>query len=320
MLNIRKTLRIIAAVLIIILIGYFYSLEVWKNWASLQNFKLSINIYYLIIALSLYLFSYLIETYIWQFCINKHLGRHELNFLQSIAVVNASGLFKYLPGRIWTFTAQLAWLKKYDISKPIILYVNLICIAGSIIVSLYLGLIYLALYTNLIGVKVIIILSIALILLNAAYIAWNSQLMNKLIVLAERLLKKEIQPLKNSRSLVLFIQFVYMCSWTLMGFGGYFLAKGIGLDIPYGSMFAILASMSISWFIGSLAIISPGGLGIREGTMLLMLNNIVNIQTALIFPILSRMMYLLAEALLGLAALALGIKYKIFSSGKTNIA
>jgi hypothetical protein len=32
------------------------------------------------------------------------------------------------------------------------------------------------------------------------------------------------------------------------------------------------------------------------------------------------MMYLLAEALLGLAALALGIKYKIFSSGKTNIA
>jgi uncharacterized membrane protein YbhN (UPF0104 family) len=85
-------------------------------------------------------------------------------------------------------------------------------------------------------------------------------------------------------------------------------------------MFAILASMSISWFIGSLAIISPGGLGIREGTMLLMLNNIVNIQTALIFPILSRVMYLVAEALLGLAALALGIKYKIFSSRKTNIA
>lgn len=319
MLNVRKTLRILAALAIIFLIGYFYSLEVWKNWASLQNFKLIINIYYLILSLSLYLFSYLIETYIWQVCINKHLGRHELNFFQSIAIVNASGLFKYLPGRIWTFTAQLVWLKKYDISKPVILYVNLICIAGSIIVTLYLGLIYLALYTNLMSIKVIILLFIALILLNAAYITWNSLLMNKLIVLAGRLLKKEIQPLNNSKSLVLFIQFVYMCSWALMGFGGYFLAKGIGLDIPSESMFAILASMSISWFIGSLAIISPGGLGIREGTMLLMLNKVVNVQTALIFPILSRIMYLVSEALLGLTAFALGIRYKVFSSKKTTI-
>jgi len=319
MLNIRRILRILAALSIILLIGFFYSLEVWKNWASLQNFKFIINIYYLIISLSLYLFSYLIETYIWQVCINKHLGRNELNFFQSIAVVNASGLFKYLPGRIWTFTAQLVWLKKYDISKPIILYVNLICIAGSIIVSLYLGLTYLALYTNLLSIKVIILLSIALVLFNVAYITWNSLLMNKLIVLAGRLLKKEIQPLNNSKSLVLFIQFVYICSWALMGFGSYFLAKGIGLDIPSESMFAILASMSISWFIGSLAIISPGGLGIREGIMLLMLNNIVNIQTALIFPILSRIMYLVSEALLGLTAFALGIKYKVFSSRKTTI-
>ena len=110
-----------------------------------------------------------------------------------------------------------------------------------------------------------------------------------------------------------------MCSWSLMGFGGYFLAKGIGLHLLYKDMYAILASMSISWLIGYFAIISPGGLGIREGMMLLMLNNIVNVQTALIFPILSRFMYLLAEALLGLTALALGIKYKVFSSRKTTI-
>jgi hypothetical protein len=318
-LNIRKTLRILVALSIILLIGFFYSLEVRKNWASLQNFKFIINIYYVIASLSFYLLSYLLETYIWQVCINSHLGRRELNFPQSIAVVNSSGLLKYLPGRVWTYTAQLLWLKKYGISKSIILYVNLICILGSLIVSLYLGLIYLALYTNLISIKVIVFLSVALIMFNVVYITWNSLLMNKLIALAGRLLKKEIQPLRESKALILFIQFIYMCSWALMGFGGYFLAKGIGLDIPFVSMFAILASMSISWLIGYFAIISPGGLGIREGMMLLMLNNIVNIQTALIFPILSRFMYLLAEALLGITAFWVGIKYKVFSSRKTNI-
>ena len=300
--------------LIIALIGYFYLLEIEKNWASIRNLTLVFNIYYLLSALSFYLLSYLLETRIWQVCINKHLGRSELNFIQSIAVVNASGLLKYLPGRVWTYTAQLVWLKKYGISKSIILYVNLICILGSLIVSLYLGLIYLTLYTNLISIQLIILSFVVLILCNLAYVTWNSFLMNKLIALAGRLLKKEIQPLCDSKSLIIFIQFIYLCSWSLMGFGGYFLAKGIGLNLLYSDMFAILASMSISWLIGYFAIISPGGLGVREGMMLLMLNNIVTPQTALIFPILSRVMYLISEAVLGLMALLLGIKYKVFST------
>src|ERR1700690_3968960 len=137
-LNIRKMLKISASIIIILLIGYLYSLEFKKNWASLQDFELIINIQYLIISLSLFLIACLLEAFIWKVCINKHLGRQELNFFQSIAVVNASGLLRYLPGRVWTYTAQLIWLKKYGVSKSVVLYVNLICILGSVIVSLYL--------------------------------------------------------------------------------------------------------------------------------------------------------------------------------------
>ncbi|MGC2064368.1 MAG: lysylphosphatidylglycerol synthase domain-containing protein [Thermodesulfovibrionales bacterium] len=319
MLTTRKALRIIASVLVLLLIGYYYSVEVGKNWASLQNFRLIINLNYLFLSLSLYLLSYLLETFIWKICINKHLGRRELNFLQSIAVVNASGLLKYLPGRVWTYTAQLVWLKKYNISKPIILYVNLICMLGSIIVSLYLGLIYLAMYTDFMSTTAVILSTVALLLFNMAYISWNSLLMNKLIALAARLLRKEIQPLHDSKALVFFIQLIYVFSWALMGFGGYFLARGTGLPIAFTSIFAILASMSLSWFVGYFAIISPGGLGVREGFMLFMLNNITGPQTALIFPVLSRFMYLISEALLGLAALSIGMKYKVFSGKKPDL-
>ena len=301
-----------------LLIGYFYSLEIKKNWAELQNFKFTINIYYLMVSLPLWLLSYLAETFIWKFSINKHLGSHELNFPQSIAIVNTSALLKYLPGRIWTYTAQLVWLKKYNISKSIILYVNLICILGSVTVSLYLGLIYLALYTNVMNVKMIILSAVVLILLNIMYIIWNAWLINKLIAIVGKLLHKEIQPLNNSRSLILFIQFIYVCSCSLAGFGGYFLAKGIGLHIHFTDFFAILASLSLSWLVGYLTVISPGGLGIREGMMLLMLNNVVSAQTALIFPILSRAMYLIAEAILGVTALSLGVKYNVFSSKKVG--
>ncbi len=317
-LNIRKAPKIIAAALIILAIGYFYSLEVRRNWASLQNFEVKINAIYLIIAMCFYLLSYLSETFIWQVCMNNYLGGRRLNFPQSVAVVNSSGLLKYLPGRIWTYAAQLVWLKKYNISKSAILYVNLICILGSVIVSLYLGLIYLAFYTDFMTGRTIVFIFVILILFNFAYIAWNSFLMNKLIALAGRLVRKEIQLLSDSKSLSAFIQLIYMISWSLMGFGGYFLAGGIGLNIQYDETAAILASMSISWLTGYIAVISPGGLGIREGMMLVMLNGIVETRIALIFPLLSRFMSLIAEALLGIAAFLFGIKYNVFSNTKTT--
>jgi len=315
-LDIKKTVRISASLLIIILIGYFYSAEVRKNWASLQDFKLNLNVFFLLVSLFFYLLSYLLDTYTWQVCIHRHLGRRELDFFQSIAVVNGSGLLKYLPGRIWTYTAQLLWLNKFNISKSLILYVNVLCIAGAMIVSLYLGVIYSAAYTDIMNTATITLAFAALIALNIIYISWNSLFMNKALAMASRILKREIHPIKGSKALLLFIQFMYACSWSLMGLGGYFLARGIGLDIAFTSIIALLASMSLSWLVGYLVILSPGGLGIREGIMLLMLNGVVNTQTALIFPILSRLMSLMAEALLGLVALSFGMKYNVFSIKK----
>ena len=316
--NTGKILRIAAFLIIIILIGYFYSLEFNKNWDSLQHFKFAIKFHYLIFSFFLFLITYFLETYIWHICINRHIGRHALDFTQSIAVVNSSGVLKYLPGRIWTYTAQLLWLKKYGISKSVILYVNLICILGSVIVSLYLGLIYLGLYTHLLSRELIIFLFFVLALTNTAFILWNSLILNKLIAIAEKLFNKEISPLNYSKSLLVFIQFIYTCSWLLLGLSGYFLAKGVGLNIAYNEVFALLASMSLSWLAGYFAVFAPGGLGVREGMMLLMLSDIVTPQMALIFPILSRVMYLAAEALMGLAAFLLGLKYKIFSAGERH--
>lgn len=311
--NTRKVLRITGAVLVIAAIGYFYSREVEKNWALLENFHFVFKPRYLVISLCLYLASYLLETFIWKVGINRHAG-HELNFFQSVAVVNTSGLLKYLPGRIWTYTAQLIWLKKYGISKPVILYINFICLAGAIIVSLYLGLIYLMFYSNKINQLIIIISAAVLLVLNIIYVVWNSFFLNRILAMAARLFNKEIQPFESSRILLAFIELVYACSWPLAGFGGYFLAKGIGLHVLPRDIFALLASMSLAWVAGYAALITPGGFGIREGLMLLMLRNLVPAETALIFPILSRLMHLAVEAFLGLLAFSFGIKYKVFSS------
>jgi len=317
--NTGKIIKTSAFLIIFILIGYFYSLEFTRNWVSIRDFKFVLNVPYLFLSFFLFLITYFLETYIWHVCMNRHVGRNALTFTQSIAVVNSSGLLKYLPGRIWTYTAQLLWLKKYGISKSVILYVNMICVLGSIIASLYLGLMYVGFYTHLMSLKVIILLFCLLALANVVYITWNSTILNTLIKFAGKIFGKEIRLLSDSKSLLISIQFIYGCSWLILGVSGYFLAKGTGLNILYNEMFALLASLSLSWIVGFLVVIAPGGLGVREGMMFLMLSNVISPRFALIFPILSRVMYLIAEALLGLAAFALGMKHGIFSSRKESV-
>ena len=268
----KKTLKIGASVGIIGLVSYFYLLEFKKNWTVLHDYTFSVDLNYLTLSLLLLISSYLLETYTWKICINKHLVQHELSFPESISIVNASSLLKCLPGRIWMYTAQLAWLKKYSIPKSKILHSNFICIIGSISVSIYLGLVYIAFYTTHFSPTLLVLISVVIILLNLAYITCNSILLNNLIAAVNKYFKLDIQLLTNSIPLLVFVQFIYACSWLITGFSGYYLAKGVGLHIETGELFALLASMSLSWLIGYLAVITPGGLGVREGFMMLMLN------------------------------------------------
>ena len=71
--------------------------------------------------------------------------------------------------------------------------------------------------------------------------------------------------------------------------------------------------MSLSWLIGYLSLVTPGGLGIREGVMYLMLSHIVNAQISLLITIATRFLHLLVELMLGLISFLLAIKFRVFS-------
>ena len=98
----RQVLRVLGTVVLLALVAYFYFSEVSRNWTAVRSFRPSISMPFLLLALALYLVSYLLEIYIWRQAVNRHQEGLPLPFPESIAVVNASGFFKYLPGRIWT--------------------------------------------------------------------------------------------------------------------------------------------------------------------------------------------------------------------------
>ena len=115
--------------------------------------------------------------------------------------------------------------------------------------------------------------------------------------------------------MIILMEVAPVISWSLIGVGTYMLAGGIGLHVPAHDLFAVLASLAISWVAGYLAFILPAGLGVRELTILSMLQGISDAQVALLFPVISRLMDLLVAAALAILAMYVGVKRGVFASG-----
>lgn len=304
------------ALLLILVVGYFYLQEFKKNPIDFSVLTGSVNVYYLASALFLCLMSFLIDAVIWKVIINNQRGRQEISTSELLAILNSSGLFRYLPGRMWTIMAQSLWLKKYGITKPLVLYINLVFIIGSTIFSLYLGLLYLAIYSSSIPTSIIIILFLALSLATILYNVYNNRIMNTILVLLKKITRVEMQLIRMPLNSMIIIQCIIAFNWIITGLEACLLAKGLGLQIDLMDTIPVTASMSLSWLAGFVAVVIPAGLGVREGMMLVMLKPVLAAKTALLLPIMSRILLLLTQALLGFVALYLGIKNNVFALSK----
>ena len=216
--------------------------------------------------------------------------------------------------------AQYYMLKSYCISKSEVVYINLICMIGSVFVSLYLVLVYFAFYSDFISANVAIVLLLVLFSINAAYIFWNSVFMNWIITFLNSFATFKLRPFFYSRGIMLNMQLLYVLGALLAGLSGYCLLKGVGLPSSSGDTLILLVSINVSWLISHFVVVAPRGLGVREGTMLWMLNKVVSVETALLLPILFRALISLVDLLFVVIALCVGWRNGAFRGGQVEVS
>jgi glycosyltransferase 2 family protein len=312
-LNFKKVLQYVLTLAMIVAVGCFFYLEFKKNSDAIRAYHFSINFYYIIASIFVMTLAFLMDTYIWQICINNYLQK-KLNFCESMALYNTTAMLKYIPGKIWTYAAQMALMSSKGISKTLVIYINMICFICLAFVSAMYILYYYLFCLQMTSWEVSVLIFILLITLDFIFIIWNTSIINYLIIPINRIFKMEIQPIKMNNILFIYVQLLYLFAYIPLGIGTYFLAKGIGMNIPFSDIFAVIAAISVSAILGYIAFFSPGGLGVREGAMLLMLKQFSNVATALILPIVMRLIYILIDLLLGIIGILVGMKYGYFSN------
>jgi uncharacterized membrane protein YbhN (UPF0104 family) len=297
------------ALIIIFGVTFFFYKSFQGNWTSIRSHALKLDYLYLIVSFVSILITYLLSTFGWHLALNTLSSVSKITYHQSVATVNASSLTKYVPGKVWSYALQMYWLVKAGFSKSLIVYVNLINLSISIITSLIVGLGYLLFSPGIFPFMVIFSLLLILVLFDVFFIIFNSSVTNGMISLFNRMFHRDIKYFDISHRLLIDLHLVHFLAAFCFGIGAYLLCNGIGFVVAPGKILLVMSSLLISDVIGFLAVIVPGGLGVREGVMYLMLNNVSTGALSLILPIASRIVNMVVDVVLGTTAFALLRKF-----------
>ena len=110
-----------------------------------------------------------------------------------------------------------------------------------------------------------------------------------------------------SMSKLLLSLIVYLLLWVLLGAAFFLFIKSL-CPISVSQLVVVTGIYAVAWSIGFLSVITPSGLGVREGVLSLLLTTVLPPATATLVALLARLWTLAAELLLG--GIAFGIYFR----------
>jgi glycosyltransferase 2 family protein len=212
---------------------------------------------------------------------------HNLSYGITYRAYFLSQLAKYLPGGIWIVPGRILVLRQAGVSGTassigILLESYVLVITGLLMSVPYL--IVQALvpgwFTILLGIG----LALLLVLLSTPLLPWSLR----------QLAWFRSVTLCFDWSSVIYLTVISLAFWCLLGTGFFWLVKSLeGIGFELWPMMA--AAYSLAWVAGFLVFLTPGGLGIREAAIALLLSPFLPLPVATLIALLARVWWLLAE-------------------------
>lgn len=212
----------------------------------------------------------------------------------SLYLWSLSELKRYTPGNVWSFIGRLLAFEKLGVPKNVtaksLLYeAEFFIIGGFLITLLALPLIFRVLpdFPNEIYAQPLIFL---LLILFITFFCYNGKFRKKSIKL--KLLFSILPSFKGSQNLK--IAFISFISIFFFGLGTYFSASSIFYINPK-DVLLLSGFFGFAMLIGYLSLITPTGLGVREGILILGLTQVLPIRIAAFISIFTRIIFIISE-------------------------
>ena len=271
------------------------------NYLSLpQNIKYS----YLIPSFLILFAGFLTQGWAYQIILKKFGCVVRLN--DALKAFGLNTFAKYIPGKIWMLLGPASYLKnKYNYPTDKLVTISF----TSEFISIWLVLFISSFIITLLDIALYIKLSCFILWLTLTLTLFTRFFHNFVQLLFLKIIKKEINIPSISFKCVVSVLPVFLLYWVFYAFGFHYLCLSFGES----SNILILFSFPLATVIGMIAFIFPGGLGIREGTLVLILVNAnVPVEVATTISIASRFWFLIGEVFI----FSIGFGLNIFDKSK----
>jgi len=242
----------------------FAARTIWRQWSDASAAQLNVQLHWGWLALSslVVLVTYALLVEIWRRVLARSGAR--VSFALAARVWFVSNLGKYVPGKVWQLTSMATMMRREQVPLAVAgssaIMVAVCNVVAGFVVVLSLGtqsLRALGARTESAVITATVILLITL-LLAPVTVKWAATLVG-------RLTKRPIA-LSIPAAAVWESTAGYIGTWLLYGIAFELFAVSV-VGHAGGSWAAYVATFTLSYLVGYLALPAPGGLGVREWAM-----------------------------------------------------
>jgi uncharacterized membrane protein YbhN (UPF0104 family) len=275
----------VARVIFLFLVVFFSWLSLRKDWGAVLNSLELIALWQTLVATALVFLGLILTGHVW----GKVLASfgHQLSVRSSFSVFCLGQLGKYLPGSIWSITAQSDLARKHGIPVRTTVATGLIFLYWNVLscAILALGLAFIGIFDFFFEPWV--------------YVFGFAALFLGIIPRFVNFLAKQLAGGKQTTQTraIDVLLFLVIMSLVWLSYGSaVFIILTNSLDEVNRNLFLLsLASFAVSFLFGVITPIAPAGLGVREASLIFLLSPAVGLASASALAILIRLIHTVAD-------------------------
>jgi hypothetical protein len=261
-----------------------------RDWNRVPWSDIHLNYPLLLAAFGVALFVYLpLFGVNWRVLL-RSLGVR-LPLLDSIAILCVSQLGKYIPGKVWFALGRIYLARRRGVPE-----------AGTVVSTLMETGFALLSAALLFGLSLLLLPSgtvpgrtyLAFLVIPPCLVLIYPPVLSRFINWLLARLKRPRVEINLTLARVLAVVGLYILMWLAQGIGFYLLVNSF-YRLPLDRLPMLVGGYAIAWILGFLSLITPAGLGVREGILTFALRFVMPEPVAIIAALLARVWITVAE-------------------------
>jgi uncharacterized membrane protein YbhN (UPF0104 family) len=259
------------------------------QWSTLQSYSWHLSPGWFLLGFLPLALSWALEIGLWRICLRSLGG--QLTYRQAGAIWFLSNFVRYIPGNIWQFVGMAILAAEEYVSAEATLASVAVHQALSAISVVTLTTAYFAWTEHAEALRWPLLSAIAIgVLFVMARPRWMEWGLN----LALRLLRRPPLRVTLTTRQMAWMLVGYWAAWILAGLGFAAVVRAL-MPLSWALTPHLVAAFVLAYFIGYVSLLTPSGLGVREGAMVWLLSGFLAAPIPIVASLVGRIWLTLGE-------------------------